>query len=43
MRWIKWCSLCRQREVNGRSEHCARCQADIKTALEWLEEHANGE
>jgi hypothetical protein len=43
MRWIKWCSLCHKREVNGRSEHCAQCQADIQRAIEWLEEQANGE
>lgn len=42
MRYIFWCLLCQQRERNGRSDHCAQCQAEIAAFLERLEAEANG-
>lgn len=43
MRWIKWCALCEEREVNGRlSDECARCQGIIAEALRLLEVEVNG-
>jgi hypothetical protein len=42
MRYIQWCLLCQERERNGRSDHCAHCQAEMQVLIERLEAEANG-